>query len=190
MIRIPGAWYDSLVDDNGTGNGTIWNKAAINGQLTAIDQAFAQLDSFGPIPAYAPTNYHSFTTLDATFFYFGNALTIGGYFAGTFPANAPAFKFTLPPGWFTPLRAGHHVAACMIAFPALSYGEIGSVQVRTVNTGEMQVLRMPYTSFVAGQQVIISFSGVTIQSVKVGLGDDPDAARAPLDGQLEKGGLE
>jgi hypothetical protein len=48
MIRVPRApWFSGLVDDNGTGNGTVWNKGQISQQLDAIDEAFAQFDYTG-----------------------------------------------------------------------------------------------------------------------------------------------
>jgi len=46
-VRVPRTWWNTLVDDNGTGNGTIWNKAQIEGQTGNIDQAFAQFDTLG-----------------------------------------------------------------------------------------------------------------------------------------------
>jgi len=48
IVRVPRSpWFDGLVDDNGTGNGTLWNKGQIGAQLDAIDQAFAQTDAIG-----------------------------------------------------------------------------------------------------------------------------------------------
>jgi len=46
-VRVPRTWYNTLVDDNGTGNGTVWNRGQIDGQLNNIDQAFAQFDTLG-----------------------------------------------------------------------------------------------------------------------------------------------
>lgn len=40
------AWYNALVDDTGTGTtGTVWNKAAIAGLLTNINNEIARLDA-------------------------------------------------------------------------------------------------------------------------------------------------
>lgn len=42
-MAIDRAWWNALVDDDGSGNtGTVWNKAAIKGLLDSIDAMFAE----------------------------------------------------------------------------------------------------------------------------------------------------
>jgi hypothetical protein len=55
-------WYNALVDDAGTGTtGTIWNKAQLNSEITAVDNALAPLITgpgsavAGNIPSFGDT---------------------------------------------------------------------------------------------------------------------------------------
>jgi hypothetical protein len=55
-------WYNALVDDAGTGTtGTIWNKAQINSEITAVDTALAPLvtgpasSTTGDLPRFGDT---------------------------------------------------------------------------------------------------------------------------------------
>jgi hypothetical protein len=107
-IRVPRTWFNGLVDDNGTGNGTLWNKAAISGGIDATDVAFAQLDNLNTWFSYTPVA--SIGTAAGGFSLFGNLMFLWGYAAGTLPGAAIGWiTFTLPAGYALPLGADHYL---------------------------------------------------------------------------------
>ena len=46
-IRVDYTWYNTLVDDNGTGNGTIWDKYCVMKTLNSVDVGLTKLDAWG-----------------------------------------------------------------------------------------------------------------------------------------------
>lgn len=50
-------WYNGLVDDTGTGNGTIWDKAAVDGLLDTVDAAIAGIGSDGAAVTFGDVSF-------------------------------------------------------------------------------------------------------------------------------------
>jgi hypothetical protein len=179
-IRVPRTWFNGLVDDNGTGNGTLWNKAAISGGIDATDQAFAQLDGLNAWQSYAPVS--SIGTASAGFTVFGGVMFLWGYTGGTLPGvDIGWLTFTIPAGYSLALSGEHYLGTAGGAWGA-SQELLG---VYPLNATTLKIRRISGVAFPANASLSVTWGALPLFVVPTGA-EDEETRTPPIHPEQER----
>jgi hypothetical protein len=133
-VKVPRSpWFAGLVDDNGTGNGTVWNRSQIDQQLTAIDQGVDQLNILGHWYEIAPIYGNFFFGAGSKVMWtiIGRTVLLTMNFTGCTVANGAGnlLYFSLP-------NAGWQLDTTMDVRSPLAYAVNGGLVQAMVQNGQ------------------------------------------------------
>jgi hypothetical protein len=178
-IRVPRTWFNGLVDDNGTGNGTLWNRAAIGGGIDATDQAFALLDGVGKWLGYSPLTNSPGGSKTAAYTFTGQAnvgtlMFYGGLTGGNIGTDG-YLQWSIPTAFMLPFARDTYIGPAAASWTVSGGGttyETLSCFVNALNSQGIYFSRAGYAGIPAHTALTLSFSSLAVHVQPASLGEE------------------